>query len=472
MNYPIHWLRRLMLSSALAVPLLALAANTGDAASYAVRIPVTPAPGAPLQRLVLPAQALVRLQAPGYADLRIFNADGQAVPMALASVAAPAAARQQVRLAAYPILGAASAGGGLDGLSLRIEERQGKRVVEVNAPASHAPTAQKVLGALLDARAVTLPVASMVFDVDLPAGQPVSFSVQSSKDLDTWQPLAGAVLYRADAAGAPGELGNSTLNLAMADLKGRYLRITWGDAAVNLRGATLATSQSSGAQRVSAAMARPALASAHEFGFALPFATPLAALKISAQGSNVLVPVRVLGRNDRSQPWGLLASTVVYRLISAGKDQPGEQVNGPVELQGAAVREIKIEADAKTAGFAAAPDIALQFEPAQLVFLASGPAPFTLAAGLAGGVGAASPYLPMASLIPGYQALQENTLPLAQADIARMQGGSAGLVAAQAISDGVPTRSLVLWGVLLAGALALGLMAWALLKQTRSGPAQ
>ena len=99
----------------------------------------------------------------------------------------------------------------------------------------------------------------------------------------------------------------------------------------------------------------------------------------------MLVPVRVLGRNDRSQPWTVLANTVVYRLTNlAGNGRPAEQVNGPVELQGTSMREIRIEADAKTAGFAAAPDVALQFSPVQVVFLAGGPAPLTLAAGLAG----------------------------------------------------------------------------------------
>ena len=105
------------------------------------------------------------------------------------------------------------------------------------------------------------------------------------------------------------------------------------------------------------------------------------------------------------------------------------------------------------------------FEPAQLVFLASGPGPFTLAAGLAGSAAAAGAFLPMASLVPGYQPLQENTLPVALADVSRADvngGKSAGgpMVAATAASDGVPTRSLVLWGVLLAGAAALALMAW------------
>ncbi|MEO7885927.1 MAG: DUF3999 family protein, partial [Polaromonas sp.] len=358
----------LALYAALAAPSLALAADApdpGKAASYAVRIPVTLAPDAPLQRLVLPAEALVRLQNAGYADLRLFNAAGQPMPMALANVAAETATQeQQVKLAAYPIVGAASAAG-LEGLSLRIEERQGRRVVQLNTGGGATPaSAQKVLGALLDARAITAPAARLTLDADLPVGQPVSFNVQASRDLKNWRPLADTVLYRADASAPVASLGNNSLELAMVELKDHYLRITWGDATVALRGATLVTSRSTATrQRVSATMAAPALTHPHELTFALPFATPVAALKITPQGSNVLVPIRVLGRNDRNQPWALLASAVVYRMTAAGK----EQASGPVELQGASVREIKIEADLKTPGFAAAPEIVLQFEPAQLV---------------------------------------------------------------------------------------------------------
>jgi hypothetical protein len=475
-------LRKLALLVGLAAPMMVLAADAPDAAnakSYAIRIPVAAAPDAPLQRLLLPAEALVRLQSAGYADLRLFNAAGQPVPMALAQVPTTnSTEEQQVKLAAYPILGnATAAAAGLEGLSLRIEERQGRRVVQLNTGGSTTTTAgaasqQKVLGALLDARAATLPAVRLTLDAELPVGQPITFNVQASKDLKSWRYLADTVLYRADASAPAASLGDSSLALSMAELKDHYLRITWGGADVTLRGATLVTSRSTATrERISATMAPPAMAGPRELSFALPFATPIAALKITPKDGNVLVPIRVLGRNDRNQPWSLLATTVVYRLSTAGK----EQTSGPVELQGASVREVKIEADAKTPGFASAPDIVLQFEPAQLVFLASGQGPFTLAAGLAGPAGAAAAFLPMSSLIPGYKASQENALPLAKADVSKAEGGAgvAGpLVAAQAPGDGIPTRTLVLWGILLAGALALGAMAWVLMKQTRQPPAQ
>jgi Protein of unknown function (DUF3999) len=463
------FLRGLTLAAAVALPVAPrvarAAADAGKPDAYALRLSVTPAPDAALQRVVLPAQALVRLQEPGYADLRLFNAQGQAVPMALAGVAAAApAARPQTRLPAYPILGGATSAG-IDGLSLRIEERNGKRVVQLNTgTAGSAPAGQQVLGALLDARAVTGPISTITLDVDLPLNQPATFRLQTSRDLKSWAPLADTVLYRGDAASTGSNLGTDNIEVALADLSGQYVRITWSDSAgqnvpVTLRGAALTTAVNGAPQRVSASLATPTLTNAHELSFALPFATPVAALAITPQGSNVLVPVRIFGRNDRSQPWAQIASTVVYRLTTGGK----EQLSGPIELQGVAVREIKVEADAKTPGFAAAPAIALQFEPVQLVFLAGGPAPFTLATGLAGAVGA---YLPVSNLIPGYKPAQENTLPAAKVDTAAA-GSDAALVPNAAGGDTVATRSLVLWGILLLGVIALAAMAWVLMKQNR-----
>ncbi|MBV7541580.1 DUF3999 domain-containing protein [Acidovorax sp. sic0104] len=457
------------------------AADANSPAAYGIRIPVTLAADAPLQRVLLPAEVLVRLQSPGYADVRLFNGAGQPVPMALAGVAAARAPEDTVVLPAYPIVAPAGAAGsaGLDGLSLRIEEHQGRRVVQVDtsgaagAAASTAGT-PTVRGALIDARSVHRPVARMVLDADLPAGQPVTFTVQASRDLKSWRPLAETVLYRADAVATgtptPARLGNEQIDLQRADLKDHYLRVTWGDAAVTLRGATLATARGTGPrERVSASMAAPTPGNPRELTFALPFATPLAALQITPQGSNVLVPVRVLGRNHREQPWSHLASAVVYRMALGGK----EQSSGPVELGGVSVREVKIEADAKTPGFTAAPEVTLQFEPAQLVFLASGQGPFTLAAGLPGATAAVGAFLPLASLVPGYQSAQENTLPLAVAEVSRadIAGGTVAggpLVAATAAAEGISTRSWVLWGVLLAGVGALACMAWLLLRQTKT----
>lgn len=482
----------LLLAAALALPLTALSALSsslslsGDGAAdqpqaYALRLPLTLAPGASLQRLALPAQVLVNLQTPNYSDLRIFNAQGQPVAMALARPEPLLATRQQRTLMAYPVLGPATAAG-LDGLSLRIEERQGQRIVQINtgsAASPAAPAPAQLLGALLDARAVSAPLVALALQADLPEAQPVTFTVQASRDLSHWRSLGQTVLFRAGTA----HLGESDMALDFADIKDCYLRITWTGAAgqpVNaaVRGATLTTSTGrASSPPVEADLAPPALTDAHMLSFSLPFATPLTALRIMPPGGDVLIPLRVLGRNERSQPWTPLASSVLYRLQTAG----GVQTSAPVALPGLAFRELQLQADAKTPGFGAPPAIRLQFEPVQIVFLASGTGPFVLAAGRAGTAGA---YLPISSLMPDYHSGQENTLPLAQTEAAGLPGapgaGTMGaasgqtaplVVAAPGAGNGLPLRSWVLWGVLLLGVLALALMAGVLFRQAKQPPA-
>ena len=466
-------------------PITAYAADAGNPGSYALRLPLAVTAGAPLQRLALPASALIQLQMPGYADVRVFNAGGQAVPMALAPAPHRASQRQQTLLPAYPLLGSAdNTARGLDGLVLRMEERtrngQTERVVNIDVPAaastasSATPAAiAQTLGALLDARGVSRPAVSLVLDAEVPIGKPITFSVATSPDLAAWRPLADTVVYR--AAGAT-SLGTSTLTFAPTwfgsePRNNRYLRVTWADAAgksaaVTLHSATLVTTtQATVADRLSATVAAPVLSNPHTVSFSLPFAAPVAALQVRPEGSNVVVPLRVLGRVATGQPWQPLASTVVYSLQSAGKLQTSD----PVALPGSSAREIKLEADLKTPGFAAPPEITVFFEPVNLVFVATGPAPFTLAVGLNQ---AANAWLPLASIVPvpepGPDAvtLQVAALPLAV--VAGHDGITAvakAIISAAPVSDGPPTRSLVLWGVLVAGALMLALMAWALLRQ-------
>ena len=480
----------LFLALLLALP-AARAADPSQLESYALRLPLAVVPDAAVQRLPLPPQVLVALQNADYRDLRIFNAAGQPVPLALAAASlAPTPERQQWPLVPHPILGpeAAQTTAGLDGLSLRIEEQQGRRVVQVQAApgtlgaASSAPAAaQQVLGTLFDTRAVTAPAVSLALDAVLPPGQPVRLQLAQSRDLQHWQPLAQTVVYRApDAAEGAAQLGSSVLELPGTPLKDQYLRLSWspvqGGSAVpvDVRGATLTTSALGAApERPRAELQPVAFTDAHTLRFTLPFATPVAALDIRPHGLNELVPVRVLGRSDvnanAQQAWQPLARAVVYQLQSA----PAPQRSAAIPLDGRSWRQLRVEADARTAGFSAAPTVALEFEPVQLVFVASGSGPFTLAAGLAPGDGALNAYLPLPSLVPGYQPRQEDSLPLARlaADAApesvQPSPPAPTTVQAGAASEGTPTRTLVLWGVLLAGVLLLGGMAWALVRNTR-----
>ncbi len=454
-------------AAVLAAGMVAVGARSGampgnSTQDYAFHAPLKLAAGAPLQRLLLPADVLIRLQSSTYNDVRVFNAEGQSVPMALAPVAQIQTETHQVSVTAYPIVGG-STPVDISRMSLRIEEQGGKRMVQIESlGAPNVATTRSIAGALLDVRAISAPVVALVLDVDLPVAQPIAFDIQASRDLKNWTPLTDTVLYRAsESDDSSARLGTQKLSLAFNDLKDSYLRITWknplGEGAPTVRGATLTTSQSKNIPlRPSATLAAIALTNPYELSFVMPFTTPLAALQIKPQGPNVLIPVRLWGRNDHNQAWTPWVNTVLYNLVTSGK----EQTNAAVEMQGAEYREIKIEADQKTAGFAVAPQISVQFEPTQVVFLASGTGPFTVATGLAGAV---SGYLPLASLIPNYHSGQENALPQARVEI--NASAAPALAVAQAPSNAPATRSVVLWAVLLLGVAALGLMAWVLMKK-------
>lgn len=447
-----------------ASPSLQAQGDKVTASAFAVQLPMKDVTVGGLHRVTLPAQVMVALQTPDYRDLRIFDANGQAMPMALTRLPSTQSQQQRMSLPAYPILGTTTAGAA-QAFSLRVEESGSKRVLQIDASGQPISGANKVVGALLDARAITHAAVAVDLQVEIPNAQPIAFLLQASKNLQTWQTLADAVLYRVEGA----QIATSNrLNFASFVVKDHYLRITWrdtlgGEVPVTVQGATLITAASQlRAPQVSATVAATH-ASAHDISFALPFATPLAALEIVPVGSNVLAPVRVFGRNDRSQGWRVLISGVVYQLERAGQVQRSDRL----DLGSASVREIKVEVDAKTPGFVSPPAINVWFEPTQIVFLASGNAPYTLAAGLGNSASGASAYLPMQSLIPGYESGVENKLPLVTAAISLDAAGHATpVIAAAPLSRFPPVRTLVLWGVLVAGALALALMAWVLMKQS------
>ena len=106
-----------------------------------------------------------------------------------------------------------------------------------------------------------------------------------------------------------------------------------------------------------------------------------------------------------------------------------------------------------------APALRVAVRATQLVFLARGEPPFTLALGNAS---AKAANLPLSTLIPGYNAERFNTLGQAQ-----VAGGvTVTSPAAAAVVDTGPNwKKFGLWAVLLLGVAALGAMAYSLLRK-------
>ena len=119
---------------------------------------------------------------------------------------------------------------------------------------------------------------------------------------------------------------------------------------------------------------------------------------------------------------------------------------------------MRIEADARTPGFTVAPAIRLGFARRELLFLAAGPAPFTLAAGR---TGLADAYLPTESL------MTQAAGPVA---LASVQGGAARIALLDVRDAGASGRRRALWAVLLLATGVLAILAWTLFRRTADAP--
>ena len=412
-------------------------ASSDIPAAYRLRLAVTPAPGAPVQRIAVPAAVLAASQTRNLADLRVFDARGRPMPIARAPVAPPPLRRDT--LPALPILGPADALR-VTGMSLRLDDHGQARVAQIDGAVDAAAEKAIVLGVLFDARAIAGVAERLTLDADVPASQPVTLTVEAGRNLKDWRPIGEQVLYR-QANAAPAA---ASIEFGDADLRRDYLRVTWRSSPrllspVNVRSAVLDARPRGGADAVTIDATLPQIANARTIDIKVPFATPLAAIRIVPTGLDKLVPVRVLGRNTNEQPWTWLGSGVART-----EDAP------PVALSGGAFNTLRIEADERTSGFTAPPLVRLGFAPQAVAVLFVGEAPYTLSVGNARSTDV---YLPLDSLT----GQSGNALLTATVAAEPMK-----LSLALADSGTANKRQLFLWIILFGATILLAGMAWRL----------
>lgn len=462
----------LVLWSALSGPCLADAPKPQE---FAWRAALELPAGTGGARVELPAQALMQLQSSDARDVRIFNAAGEPVAFAFAAPPPAAAAEERTRrYSAYPLFSAAQGARPARGaVQVRIDgagapgsvwvQMDGTANTTTGATAAPAPSATRLQSAIFDTRQEKQLLRALELQAELPANVPVRINGAISSDLAQWRPLElRGRIYRFD--GADG-MANQRLELdAPLQLEGQYLRLGWeGQEGVSVASVAGVVAAAAAVSRVAAPLPMPTAASPTALEWPLAFATPVAALALSATQPNSLVPVRILGRNDAAQPWRLLGSTVVYRL--QGANGAAESTNPAVPLNVASVRWLRVEA---THGMQLAPGAlraGVEFAPVQLVFVATGAAPFQLAAGRAATDATALP----AGMLAGSLPVKFAELPLARIGAAQQREAGADGPFASVFAQGPGGRSLLLWAVLGAGVLLLGGVAWALLRQLKTG---
>lgn len=439
-----------------AAALLALAACAAEEApepkkpdEFAQVLAVAPKAGNKLGRVILPAAAVAEIVRPDLGDVRIYDAKGRTLSLALAyDRSGESSLLKPSDLTAIPL----AKGPDGEAVPLTVKEETGDATVEVTATDA-ADAADKRAAVLIDTRALTLPVVGIELAAQLPKQVPVTFTLESGSDLKTWEPLADKVLLR--PGNDPEVLGQPRIALPAVNLKDRYVRISWeAGPDIAVTGAKVLEAVTRQPERVDLETSGAALSNPHELRFAPQISVPIAAVKLELAGSDGIVPVQLFGRNDRSEPWGLLANATL------------KQGEGPVslELSGATLREYRIAADPRSAGFSKVPLVSLAVEPITIFAAFNGEGQFNLAVGNAN---AKPAWFDPADFGKPSDLLRAWRLQ-AEVEIA----GDAPVIklAPAAPESPFDARKIALWAALVLGTVVLAFAAWRLLRAQRRAP--
>lgn len=440
---------------ALALPAAAAAAPAAadKPADFASGLPLTLAANQPFHRVELPLAVHAQAR-PDLADVRVFNAAGEAVPYAFTSNAAPAIASAPVPVPRFPLRVADSSGA--SALAVRIEA-DGRLIALSRTATATTPAAW-----LLDLSALREPVIALQLDWAAPAdGFSAQAHVEGSDDLDHWTMLGQGPLVDLQYGGQ--RLQQKRIPLPATRF--RYLRLTASTGLPVLAAAA--------AEPLPAAAAMPerwldipghADAAAGTYVFDLGAHLVASRVQLRLPQANAVAPVEWQVRALQRDEWRSVARTTTYRLQRDG----GEVISPPLEVGRQPGRYWRLRVDPRAGGLGAGtPVLHLAWTPTELVFLARGTPPFTLAFG---DRDAHAVQLPLASLLPGYRAGMEASLPLALPGAPHALGGHNAPPAGHEDQPPPDWKRWLLWGILLAGVGLLALMAHALLRKG-TGPA-
>jgi hypothetical protein len=459
------------MSATRSVVALAIALAGGGAAAaespgdFAARAPIEIEGGGPYYQFALPFEAHWTARFPDMRDLRVFNGQGETVPFSIIRERPRSEQTvEDVAVAWFPIYGSDSASSTVP--EVRVERRSDGTLVSVTGSEHRDDGAPKLRGYLLDLSQTKNPARRLTLDWDRAATGFQELTVEASDDLEHWQ------TWRSDVQLARLEFNGQHVERRAIDLADRhagYLRLIWRSPLVapSLTAAMLTTASATShpAPFVWSAPLAPAQASDGDYEWRFPEPLEPERIKFALPQANVLAPVELWSKEDdqaRTQ-WRYLAGTVLYRLDVEGREWDQDEIT----LFPAPMKLLKLKVDTRSGGGlgSGAPTLSLGLTARQVLFLARGSGPFTLALGNAQ---AKAADLSAGTLVPGYGT--GSAPPISPAKL----GPLAGLAAEAAEASPPPGlalalnwKTVTLWAILLTGIVSIGAMALYLLRQMR-----
>jgi len=439
--------------------LLCLLASVGAAAQerpdqFAYSVPLELSEGSALYQIELPRSVYEGVTRGDLGDVRIFNGQGEVVPHAWEPRPAPGTEPAPwVEVPFFPLRG--KPGTPAEHLDIRAQRSASGTIVRI-VSSETGKTAPALLGYLVDATAFKRPMHALELDWrESGEGLSGNLRVEASDDLQRWRTLVPAAPLLSLEFGGH-KLQRKTVDLPAAQYK--YLRLSWpaGQEPIELTHLSIRPSDTllEPARQWKQVPVRAADKTG-DYRFEPGGHIPVDRLRVTLPEVNTLVPAQVLARNADDQPWQILASGVLYRLTHEGR----EVVNADLSLGRSDWQQWLLRIDPRGGGLGSGvPEIEVGWVPRQLVFVARGRGPFSLAYGNA----RADPAdLAIQTLVPGWRSDAELKAATATAGPQQMLAGP------RALRTAPDYKTWALWGSLVLGVVLLGWMAWVLARELR-----
>jgi hypothetical protein len=390
-------------------------------------------------------------------DVAVFNGRGEVVPHVLAPATDSSDLVSAVlSLPVFPLKGNGRAV--MEALRLTIESNGGK--VDLALPEDRGSAAGGtnenglVGGYIVDGRALTrLAAIELGWSDDAPefAGR---LRVEGSDNLGDWRTIVDAAPI-ANLRAGDARLIERRIEMRSAGAK--YWRLTWVGSRAPFEITSVNGHPAGGGpelRRTSLVLeGRSVAGKPGEYEFDAGGYFPVDRVNLQLPEMNSVVEVSLLTRASASKPWRPVTDgTGFYRL--QGTD--AELVNGDVRVFATTDRYWLVRVDPRRGGMGeAVPKLKIAWPAHEIVFLARGQGPFTLAYGN----GALSALAGRIASIPKGARILEASLGEQQT-----LGGESRRASASARS---PSKSMVLWGVLGLGVALLAYMAYRLSRELR-----
>jgi Protein of unknown function (DUF3999) len=417
---------------------------------FAYGMPIATPSEAAEYRLEIPPEVYLRSVQPGLRDLQIFNGKGEPVPFAIEQPQVPPRAHPAgTAVPLFPLRDDSPAA--LNALRVAIDTRGSAISVQTNAA---EPAGNESLSYVLDGRAVQSPVSAIQLHwPDDAADFAGRVSVESADTLGLWHLVAvAAPIANLHANGA--ELIEDRVE--MLATQAQFFRLSWNGRPPPFRLTSAGVEVTDASDRIARASlivgAAPAASKPGEFQFDLHATPPTDRLNLVLPELNTVIDAQILARADPKDPWQQVTRGGFYRLQSAD----GELRNGAVKIDLTPWRYwlVRVLRPPASAG-GSAPRLEVQWRASEVMFLARGAGPYTMAYGSSTAMGVAAPLASLPnSVAPVPATLGSPAILGGEARLGSSFGASAW-------------RNSILWATLIAAVVALGWMAYRLIKELK-----